>query len=74
MLNSDLNSLFFVRAIGVAGVGTKNARICSWHFLSWQPLSFSSKSYISEHKLIWTLERNNPSIEDWLHLEIAQKG
>lgn len=29
---------------------------------------------MSEHKLIWTLERNNQSIEDWLNLEIIQKG
>lgn len=61
MLNSDLNSLFIVGAIGVIGVGTKHASICSWHFcfLNWQPLLFSSKPYISEHKLIWTLEINN---------------
>lgn len=56
-----LNSLFIVRAIRVVGVGTKHASICSWHFcfLNWQPLLFSSKPYISEHKLIWTLEINN---------------
>lgn len=61
MLNSDMNSLFLVRAIRVAGLGTKHALICSWHFcfLNCQPLLFSSKPNISEHKLIWTLETTN---------------